>query len=137
MLYMFLKKNCISVSQVHLKKKQNLNVLHNSVLFLSFWLLWVFVALHGISLVAVPASLCSGFSCGGARALERVKVCAQLLSHIQLFPNPMDCSLPGSSVHGIFQARNTGVGCHFFLQRNFLTQGSTLCLLHWQADSSP
>ena len=27
--------------------------------------------------------------------------------------DPMDCSLPGSSVHGIFQARNTGVGCYF------------------------
>ena len=26
------------------------------------------------------------------------------LSHVQLC-NPMDCSLPGSSVHGIFQAR--------------------------------
>ena len=25
----------------------------------------------------------------------------------------MDCSLPGSSVHGIFQARTTGVGCYF------------------------
>ena len=24
--------------------------------------------------------------------------------------NPMDCSLPDSSVHGILQARNTGVG---------------------------
>ena len=30
---------------------------------------------------------------------------APLLSHVQLFCNPMDCSLPGSSVHGIFQAR--------------------------------
>ena len=27
--------------------------------------------------------------------------------------NPMNCSLPGSSVHGI---QNTGVGCHFLLQ---------------------
>ena len=26
------------------------------------------------------------------------------LSHVQLFCNPMDCSLLGSSVHGIFQA---------------------------------
>ena len=26
--------------------------------------------------------------------------------------DPMDCSLPGSSVHGIFQAKVTGVGCH-------------------------
>ena len=29
----------------------------------------------------------------------------QLLSCIQLFHNPMDCSLPGPSVHGICQAR--------------------------------
>ena len=27
------------------------------------------------------------------------------LSHIQLFATPMDCSLPGSSIHGILQAR--------------------------------
>ena len=26
--------------------------------------------------------------------------------------DPMDCSLLGSSVHGIFQAKSTGVGCH-------------------------
>ena len=34
-----------------------------------------------------------------------VCVCVQLLSHIQLFCNPIDCSLAGSSVHGISQAR--------------------------------
>ena len=34
----------------------------------------------------------------------------------------MDCSPPGSSVHGIIQAKNTGVGCHFLLQGIFLTQ---------------
>ena len=34
--------------------------------------------------------------------------------------NPMDCSQPGLSVHGILQAR---VGCHFLLQEIFLTQG--------------
>ena len=34
---------------------------------------------------------------------ERKKVKA--LSHVQLFCNPMNCSLPGSSIHGIFQAR--------------------------------
>ena len=27
------------------------------------------------------------------------------LSRVQLLPDPMACSLPGSSVHGIFQAR--------------------------------
>ena len=44
--------------------------------------------------------------------------------------DPMDCSLPGSSVHGIFPGKNTGVGCHFLLQGIFLTQGWNLGLLH-------
>ena len=44
--------------------------------------------------------------------------------------DPMDCSLPGSSIHGIFQARNTGMGCHFLFQETFLTQGLNLGLLH-------
>ena len=51
--------------------------------------------------------------------------------------DPMDCSLPGFSVHGILQARNTGVGCHFLLQGIFPTQGSDPLLLHWQVDSLP
>ena len=36
-----------------------------------------------------------------------------------------------------FPGENTGVGCHFLLQGIFPTQGLNLCLLHWQADSSP
>ena len=55
------------------------------------------------------------------------------------FLHHMDYSLPGSSVHGDFPVKNTGVGCHFFLQ-SFLTQGSNPHLLHcrhWQADSLP
>ena len=51
--------------------------------------------------------------------------------------NPKDCSPPGSSVHKSFPGKNTRVGCHFFLQGIFPTQGSNLCLLHllhWQAD---
>ena len=32
-------------------------------------------------------------------------VVAQSLSHVQLFCDPVDCSPPGSSVHGISQAR--------------------------------
>ena len=31
--------------------------------------------------------------------------------------NPMGCSLPGSSVHGDFSGKNTGVGCHCLLQQ--------------------
>ena len=36
-----------------------------------------------------------------------------VLSSVQLFVTPWDCRLPGSSVHGIFAGKNTGVGCHF------------------------
>ena len=43
---------------------------------------------------------------------------------------PMDCSLPGSSSHGIFPGKNTGVGCHFLLQGIFPTQGLNPGLLH-------
>ena len=52
--------------------------------------------------------------------------------------DPTDCSPPGSSVHGISQARI--LGCHDLLQGIFLTQRLNLhllCLLHWQAGSLP
>ena len=54
--------------------------------------------------------------------------------------NPMDCSLPGSSSHGVFLGKNTGVGCCFLLQGIFSTQGLSprlWHLLHWQVDSLP
>jgi len=38
--------------------------------------------------------------------------------------DPMDCSLPGSSVHGILQARVLEWGAIFLLQGIFPTQGS-------------
>ena len=52
--------------------------------------------------------------------------------------DPMDYSLPGSSVHGNSPGKDTGVHCHFLLQRIFPTQGSNPHLLHllpWQVDS--
>ena len=54
--------------------------------------------------------------------------------------DPMDCILPGSSVHGGSPGKATGVGCHALLQRSFSTQGSNsslLRLLHWQAGTLP
>ena len=44
--------------------------------------------------------------------------------------DPMDYSPPGSSLHGDTPVKNTGVGCHFLLQRIFPTQGSNPGLLH-------
>ena len=57
------------------------------------------------------------------------------LSHVWLFCSPTDCSPPGSSVHGISQARILECALRFLLQGIFPTQGSKLCLLHWQVDS--
>ena len=44
--------------------------------------------------------------------------------------NPVDCSPPGSSVHGDSPGKNTGVGCHALLQGIFPTQGSKPVLPH-------
>ena len=69
-----------------------------------------------------------------------VCMCAKSL---QLYPtlcNPVTCSLPGSSVYGILQTENTGVGYHAVLEGIFLTQGLNshlLRFLHWQAGSLP
>ena len=44
--------------------------------------------------------------------------------------DPIDCSPPGSSVHGDSPDKNTGVGCHFLLQGIFSTEGSNPGLPH-------
>ena len=52
--------------------------------------------------------------------IQRCCACCQLCPTLV---NPMDCSLPGSSVHGDCPGKNIGVGCHAHLQRIFPTQG--------------
>ena len=49
--------------------------------------------------------------------------------------NHMDCSPPGSSVHGDSPGKNTGVGCHALLQVIFPTQRSNPDLPHCRAES--
>ena len=65
---------------------------------------------------------------------------AKLLQLCPTLCDPMDCSLPGSSIHRDSPGKNTEVGFHDFLQGIVPTQGSNPCLLHilhWQADSWP
>ena len=62
-----------------------------------------------------------------------------LLSPVRLC-NPMDCSSPGSSAHGILQARILEWVAIPSFREIFLTQGLNpylLCLLHWQVGSLP
>ena len=60
-------------------------------------------------------------------------ICAVLCLVAQSCPtlcDPMDCSLPGSSVLRDSPGKNTGVGSLSLLQGNFLTQESNWGLLH-------
>ena len=54
---------------------------------------------------------------------EVTQSCLTLCDH-------MYCSLPGSSVHGIFPGKNTGMGCHFLPQEIFPAKGLNLGLPH-------
>ena len=58
-----------------------------------------------------------------AAATESLQSCLTLCDR-------MDCSLPGSSIHGDFPGKNTGVCCHARLQGIFPTQESNWGLLH-------
>ena len=49
--------------------------------------------------------------------------CMKSLQSCLTLCNTMDDSPPDSSVHGILQAKNTGVGCQALLQVIFSTQG--------------
>ena len=66
--------------------------------------------------------------------LKRLSSSSSMLCLVnQLCPtlcNPMNCSPPGSSVHGDSPGKNTEVGCHAFLQGIFPTQGLNSGLLH-------
>ena len=87
---------------------------------------------------ALP-SFCSAIICGHVHSSGR-GVHAKSPQSYPSFCDPMDCYLPGSSVHEILQARNTGMGCNFLLLGIFPTQGLNphlLCLLHWQAGYLP
>ena len=66
-------------------------------------------------------------------------VCAQSLSHGQLFATPWTVACQDLCPHN-FLGMSIGVSCHFLVQGIFPTQGSNLlllCLLHWQEDCLP
>ena len=68
-------------------------------------------------------------------------ICVCVCAHACLtLCSPMNCSPPGSSVHGIFRARILEWGAISYSRGIFPTQGSSarlLCVLRWQADSLP
>ena len=64
----------------------------------------------------------------GTSRVEYRKVKVLVAQSYPTLCDPMDCSPPGSSVYGIFQAKR--VGSHSLFQGIFLTQGLNSGLLH-------
>ena len=78
------------------------------------------------SLPPIPPSRSSQSAEPSSPCYVAASYCAVLCLAAQSCPticNPMDCSPPGSSVHGNSPGKNTGMGCHGILQGIFLTQG--------------
>ena len=61
-----------------------------------------------------------------AQCLAHVCVHAKLLQSCLTLYDPMDYSLPASSVHGDSSGKNAGVGCHALLQGIFPTHLTSL-----------
>ena len=56
----------------------------------------------------------AGMGCHFLLQCMKVKSESEVAQSRPTLSNPMDCSLPGSSVHGIFPGKSTGVRCHCF-----------------------
>ena len=99
------------------------------LLFLSFGQSTTFMVLFSVACwltsCLIVKQLISGLH---AWVLRRKQSCPALFWPHGLQPSRLLC--PWN-----FPGKNTGMGCHFFLQGIFLTQGLKLCLPHWQADS--
>ena len=63
-------------------------------------------------------------------AYDQIKVKSEVAQLCPTLCDPMDCSLSGSSIHGIFPGKSAGVDCHFLLQGIFQAR-----VLEWIAIS--
>ena len=57
-------------------------------------------------------------------------LCAVLSRSCLTLRDPMDCSSPGSSIHGDSLGKNSGMACHALLQGIIPTEGSNPVLSH-------
>ena len=74
----------------------------------------------------------TGVGCHFLLQCMKVKSESEVAQSCPTPSDPMDCSLPGSSVHGIFQARILE-----WVAMSFPIQESSPCLLHGQEDYLP
>ena len=80
----------------------------------------------------------TGVGCHFLLQCMKVKSQSEVTQSCPTLHDPMDCSLPGSSIHGIFQARVLEWGAIAFSRGSSQARDQIprlLCLLQWQADS--
>ena len=58
----------------------------------------------------------TGVGCHFLLQCMKVKSESEAAQSCPTLSDLMDCSLPGSSIHGIFPGKSTGVGCHCLLR---------------------
>ena len=63
----------------------------------------------------------TGMGCHFLLQCMKVKSESEVAQSCPTLHDPMDCSLPGSSAHGIFPGKSTGVGCHCLLHHILIT----------------
>ena len=68
--------------------------------------------------------------CPGLFSMWNIAVLCFVAQSCPTLCNPMDCSPPGSSVHGDSPCKNSRVGCHSLLQGIFPIQELNWGLLH-------
>ena len=69
--------------------------------------------------------------------LLTIVVVVSLLSHVWLFYNPMDCSPPDSSIHGISQAISFFRGSSWTREQTHISCISRWVLYHWATRETP
>ena len=78
----------------------------------------------------------TGVGCHFFLQCMKVKIESEVAQSCPTPSDPMDCSLPGSSVHGIFPGKSTRVGCHCLLRTVILEINISFSQFIWISQKS-
>ena len=80
----------------------------SSLLSFTYYFYFLFTIPMQLERIKVPIKIC-------ILALSFSHFCCLVTKSYPTLCYPMECNPPGSSVHGVFPGKNTGVSCHFLL----------------------
>ena len=103
--------------------------------------LWIHIRIFHSAIYSACFPNCRSVNLGTVLAVRSISSLQFSPQSCPTLCDPMDWNLPGSSVHGIFQARILDWVAFFSSRESSWPRNQTpilsLCLLHWQADSLP